>query len=597
MKREAIIHNILYGTILALTLALTLILASCTSAAGDPEAGLPGFDGRTPLTLSGITVDLEGAQQTRGLIAPDEPYFRKYDILSIEIIPIDGVAPEGTPQYEAVYSATFNSDGELCWEPNSDPIYLEDVWNPTDGVTHRFIAGCGRGDVLTDQDNPALFHLADHVRGPLDLNPDTRTLIATNPLERQNTKLTLLINKGEGWASNGADFQEHLLESGIFMHTNDGTEIQPLATIDANKATFTCILPPGAVPATMGAQLLTIYPADGGPDRALRLNTALTPARGTAIEVTATYDNRGTFTAPTVTLRPWTEIDHPAGELPGYDSELSRFLAWADRMRNLDIDDQYESFTLRADIDLTGINWQPIEYYKYATFDGAGHTISGLTVNNTVQGYAGLFGYIYDATIKNLTLKDARVQSTESEVGSLAGTASGSTLIACRTTDCQVSGPDYTGILIGYSYNNTLIACHISGGSATATDEWGGSAGGFTGGTQGSTLIACVAEPGAISNMETSPGSFTGAITGYIPNSPTITACYWRTYTAHTGSVPKAIGEDYSGGSASIEITELTTPGISQAAADAMNQAIGTWNRAGGNACQWQWNTQGLEQI
>lgn len=597
MKREAIIHNILYGTILALTLALTLILASCTTAAGDPEAGLPGFDARTPLALSGITVDLEGAQQTRGLIAPNGPYFQEDDILSIEVIPLDGVAPEGASTYWAYYHATFNGAGELNWAPTGDPIYLEDVWNPTDGVTHRFTARCGTEEVVTNQDNPEQFHFADRVIGFLALNPDTRTLIAPEPLERTETKLTFLINKGEGWASDGADFQEHLSKSGIFMYANDGTEIQPQATINTDKATFTCILPPGIVPATAGATLLTIYPADGTPDRTLYLNTALTPARGTAIEVTAAYDNRGTFTAPTVTLRPWTEIDHPAGELPGYDSELARFLAWADRMRSVSSNDQYESFTLQADIDLTGINWKPIVRYRNATFDGAGHTISGLTVNNTVQGYAGLFGYIYDATIQNLTLKDARVQSTESEVGSLAGTASGSTLIACRTTDCQVSGPDYTGILIGYSYNNTLIACHISGGSATATDEWGGSAGGFTGGTQGSTLIACVAEPGAISNMETSPGSFTGAIAGLISGSPTITACYWRTYTAHTGSVPKAIGQDRSGGSAPYEITELTTPGIPQAAADAMNQAIGIWNRDNGDACQWQWNTQGLEQI
>lgn len=588
MKREAIIHNILYGTILAITLALTL-----TSCNGDGEAPEPGFDpdGRTPLALSGITVALEDAQQTR-YRNPNARFFQGGDVLNILTIPIPEVAPEGATPYETTYSATINGAGELSWTPTGEPIYLENVWNPADGTTHLFTARCGNSQVVIEQDNPEKFHLADAVTGLLQLDPATRTLIASNPLTHFHTKLTLTINKGEGWVDNGDDFLQHLSEAGIRMHTADGTEILPQVTINSNNATFTCILPPTAVPATAGAKLLTITPADGGPARTLHLNTALTPAPGTAIEVTADYDNRGTFTAPTVTLRPWTEIDYPAGELPGYDSELSRFLAWADRMRNPDFYDQGESFTLRADIDLTGINWKPIVAYLNATFDGGGHTISGLTINTT-QVNAGLFGNIANATIQNLTLKDASVKSTQSQVGALAGIASNCTLIACRTTDCHVSGFYHTGILIGYSNNNTLIACHIDGGSATATYEGIGTAGGFS--SNSNTLIACVAEPGAISNMETYPNSHTGAISGYIQESPTITTCYWRTYTAHTGSVAKAIGRDYTSGS--YEIPELTTPGIPQAAADAMNQAIGTWNLDNGNACQWQWNTQGLEQI
>ena len=66
-----------------------------------------------------------------------------------------------------------------------------------------------------------------------------------------------------------------------------------------------------------------------------------------------------------------------------------------------------DHFKLTSDIDLTGVNWQPIgtsssNAYK-GTFDGNGHTIKNLTINST-QSLVGLFGYIQSAQIRNLIL-------------------------------------------------------------------------------------------------------------------------------------------------------------------------------------------------
>ena len=76
---------------------------------------------------------------------------------------------------------------------------------------------------------------------------------------------------------------------------------------------------------------------------------------------------------------------------------------------------------LTSDIDLTGKEWTPIGCYNSysdcvyygGTFDGAGHTVSGLTINNAKQ-YQALFGYVKGGTIQDLTVKGSVSSSAKS---------------------------------------------------------------------------------------------------------------------------------------------------------------------------------------
>ena len=53
-------------------------------------------------------------------------------------------------------------------------------------------------------------------------------------------------------------------------------------------------------------------------------------------------------------------------------------------------------------------NWIPIgtykgfdaRYYFQGTFDGGGHTITGMTISSASFYYIGLFGYLYGATVR-----------------------------------------------------------------------------------------------------------------------------------------------------------------------------------------------------
>ena len=108
------------------------------------------------------------------------------------------------------------------------------------------------------------------------------------------------------------------------------------------------------------------------------------------------------------------------------------------------------SYILMADLDMTGIEWVPIDFS--GSFDGNGHAILNLTLTkpsaNTAKcydgntkayepEYYGLFGLLENAVVKNLELVNVRCTiETEAPamVGSLAGYSSHSLIENCSVT-------------------------------------------------------------------------------------------------------------------------------------------------------------------
>lgn len=80
------------------------------------------------------------------------------------------------------------------------------------------------------------------------------------------------------------------------------------------------------------------------------------------------------------------------------------------------------SYVLTADIDMSGTAFSPIGTYETpftGTFDGDGHTISGLTIDST-ENYQGLFG-VNEGLIKNVVLDDDCTVKGNAYVGGIAG--------------------------------------------------------------------------------------------------------------------------------------------------------------------------------
>mgnify|MGYP004480214489 CR=1 FL=1 len=218
------------------------------------------------------------------------------------------------------------------------------------------------------------------------------------------------------------------------------------------------------------------------------------------------------------------------------------------------------NITLDTDIDLTGKDWTPIgtDYdnsYK-GTFDGGGHTITGLTFT-TNDEYAGLFGWLNRAgTVKNVVMEGVQITSNQIYGGSIGGVVgySWGTIENCSVSG-SVSGTVYVGGVVGVQIGGSITGC-----SSSATVKGTVDVGGVAGQTNSSaTLTACYATGNVIIEIDpvknisggglvgmnggngvracyatgnvTSTGSSTGNvhIFGLLgDNYTTVTACYWK---------------------------------------------------------------------
>ena len=135
---------------------------------------------------------------------------------------------------------------------------------------------------------------------------------------------------------------------------------------------------------------------------------------------------------------------------------------------------QYCTIKLGADMDLSALQWVPIGTINTpfsGVFDGAGHTIDGLNVPQ--RSYAGLFGVVQNADIRNLTLSST-CEIHGFVAGSIAGQMTYSSILNCRS-DATAEGSTAGG-LVGISQNSSLLASFFNGQvlSQAIVNEWNG---------------------------------------------------------------------------------------------------------------------------
>ena len=257
------------------------------------------------------------------------------------------------------------------------------------------------------------------------------------------------------------------------------------------------------------------------------------------------------------------------------------------------------NITLDKNIDLTGKAWTPIgtDYdnsYK-GTFDGGGHTITGLTFT-TNDEFAGLFGWLNRAgTVKNVVMEGVQITSHQIYGGSIGGVVgSGWGTIENCSVSGSVSGTVYVGGVVGVQIGGSITGC-----SSSATVKGTVDVGGVAGQTNSSaTLTACYATGNVIIEINpkkniaggslvgmnagisllacyatgnvTSTGSSTGKvhIGGFLGNNyTTVTACYWK------NNHEQGIG--YNKENIVPEATKVDGTGVTwKNAVDAMNTAL-----------------------
>ena len=212
------------------------------------------------------------------------------------------------------------------------------------------------------------------------------------------------------------------------------------------------------------------------------------------------------------------------------------------------------NITLTGDITLTE-EWTPIGNFENrytGTFDGGGHTITGLTVNQKERGNVGLIGYLGSGgKVQNLTLENVNLNGNL-YVGGVVGYSNNGTVTAC-TASGSINGKEYVGGIVGSNYLGTVTACYNT--SSTVNGSY--LVGGVVGQNNKGIVTACYNASGSIYGEGT-----VGGVVGDNYTS-TVTACYWSNYAGYgigngTGDATKVDG----------------TTVIWQTAIDAMNAAL-----------------------
>ena len=576
MKKRHSIHLLLAAA------ALLLATAACTKdelADGDL---LP--EGQYPLEIARITLGVEGgeaqpwgAPATRVSETADGTgsVFDTGDPFAVQID--DGTE---TATYTVQDDGTATSDAPLYWT-NTTPNRTVSAWYPaTDGTLD-----------LGDQSQSLAYLLG--ATGTGDYQTDV-TLSFTHQLAK--VRVTPSDNAlGEVQSLQLYTYTQCTYEKGkVVQGTDEGWIEMKKCEYTENGNAITC-WEANVVP----GYEITKLRANGTEER--NLSAAITPEAGKFYDITLDKDKGYT-------------VSEDGNTYEVYNAEGLKNIAKL-------VNEEWKSdinITLTSDINLSGIDWTPIgtsisNAYK-GTFDGGGHTITGLTVTTSDQ-YAGLFGYIGSGgTVKDVTLEEVKIESNNdmSAVGGVAGrsygtlencsvsgsvsgsgnngiaggvvgyqsggfltgcsssatvnagnaaggvaglTDSGATLTACYATDdvtlvSNGTGTYYAGGVVGDNINRSTVIACYAWGSVTGSGSGTIYVGGVTGTNDEGTLTACYHANGTVSG----PAGTTGGVTGRnykFFNDPVITACYW-------GSNPDT-GIGYNeGGSTTIETTKVT---------------------------------------
>jgi hypothetical protein len=214
---------------------------------------------------------------------------------------------------------------------------------------------------------------------------------------------------------------------------------------------------------------------------------------------------------------------------PADPYQISTVADWQELMTTTT--DGANSFILTADLDMTGVILTPVGppgVNFTGVFDGQGHILRNVVINQPQSSYVGLFGLIIYGQVKNLGLDNVSITGVET-VGGLVGYNIGT------ITDCYAIGTVV-------SRNNGGGLCGYNGGSvshcyATGTVNGGESLGGLCGMTAG-TISNCYA-----TSTVTGYSYYVGGLAG--GNGGTVTSSYSMGSVSGFGEVGGLIGSNW----------------------------------------------------
>ena len=565
--------------------ALLFALAACTQdeLAGDSRLS----EGEYPVVIhaTGLSVEAtpQAASSTRAAVDGDWQ-----GVTSVALKMGDAVKEYTVTASTDFKSATLSRENDPYYWTSRDPITVS-AWCPFDKAD---ITQMPAVKVAEDQSKLADFQNSDFI------SAENRKVEFNNPtleFTHRTARVTIELKPGTGFTSvAGATV------SLVSLSADNGNPTA-IKTYNASANTYEAL----TAPQTVAAGKPFVKVKLGGGTFYFRPQNNVVLEAGNRYTYTVKVNAIG-LTLEGCTIGSWADGGGESGEAEDlgyiYDSNTNTYTVYnANGLMNIaelvnggktDI-----NITLDKNIDLTGKDWTPIgtdyDNSYTGTFDGGGHTITGLTFT-TNDEYAGLFGYLNRAgTVKNVVMEGVQITSNQIYGGSIGGVAgySWGTIENCSVSG-SVSGTVYVGGVVGVQIGGSITGC-----SSSATVKGTVDVGGVAGQTNSSaTLTACYATGNVIIEMDpkkniaggslvgmnagssllacyatgnvTSTGSSTGQvhIGGFLGNNyTTVTACYWK------NNHEQGIGYNReSTGATKVDGSVVTW----QKAVDAMNTAL-----------------------
>ncbi len=243
-----------------------------------------------------------------------------------------------------------------------------------------------------------------------------------------------------------------------------------------------------------------------------------------------------------------------------YEISTGAELAWFEAQVN-DSKNSFSGKTLKlaADIDLGGNEWTPIGGLNCTfrgTFDGNSFGITGLKVtNNSENGFAGLFGAVQGATIKNLTVSGTVTDNAGfSYSGGITGRAQDSVIDNC-TSSINISDAmgSWIGGIAAIIKGSTVVRNCVNTGDLDGVDY--SIAGGIVGEINGSGKVQNSYSTGNVNvaTIDTTAGDGSTYSEGIVGNGTAANCYYLGTVT---GKAARAYYIDDTGAEKEITVTD-----------------------------------------
>ena len=566
--------------------ALLFALAACTQDELTDDNRLPEGEYPVFIRATGLSVEAtpQAAPSTRATVDGDWQ-----GVQTVALKMGDAVKEYTVTASTDFKSATLSRENAPHYWTSRDPITVS-AWWPFNNAD---ITQMPAVKVAEDQSQLADFQNSDFI------SAENRKVEFNNPtleFTHRTARVTIELKPGTGFTSvAGATV------SLVSLSADNGNPTA-IKTYNASGNTYEAL----TAPQTVAAGKPFVKVELGGGTFYFRPQNDVVLEAGSRYKYTVKVNATG-LTLEGCTIGSWADGGGESGAAEDlgyiYDSNTNTYTVYnADGLMNVaelvnggktDI-----NITLDKNIDLTGKGWTPIgtdyDNSYTGTFDGGGHTITGLTVT-TNDEYAGLFGYIGDAgTVKNVVMEGVLITSNNglSRAGGVAGFSRG-TIENCSVSG-SVSGTVYVGGVVGAQWGGSITGCSSSA-TVKGTVDVGGVAGqtnsnatmtacyatgnvtleiapinainvgGAVGFNGGSRILACYATGNVTSTGSSTVNVYIGGFCGY--NSTTVTACYWKNN--------KEQGIGYNKVGTDTEVTKVDGTDVTwQKAVDAMNTAL-----------------------